>query len=438
MAAGLGTRMRSATPKHLHPLLGRRMVDWVIAAARATGADPIVVVASPRHARRFDGVEVAVQEQPLGTGDAVAPRARRSTASSGDVLVLSGDTPLLTAGRCCASSLDTHRREQARPRPSSRSSRPTPRQYGRIVRDGNGRLARIVEARDAMPTSSCELREVNSSIYVFAAEKLWRGARAARPQNAQGELYLTDSIAHPRRRAASASRARRRRPGRGRRESTRASELAAAAAALRDRINEAHMLAGVTIVDPQSTWIDGGVEIEPDVDDPSVHRAPRDDDGRRGRRDRPARRRGRRVIGDRCRSAVLLPSPRHRPRRDAKAGDLRRGQELARSARGRRSRTSPTSATPRSGEDYEHRRRQHHRQLPARARAAEEPDARSGATSGPESTIRSLLPSRSATTRGLQPGRSSRKMSRPARLRGCAPRQDEQGWVYDKRGKRDD
>ena len=80
MAAGLGTRMRSAVPKHLHPLLGRRMVDWVLAAARGVGADPVVVVAAPQTSGDFEGFEVAVQEEPRGTGDAVAralgPRSR--------------------------------------------------------------------------------------------------------------------------------------------------------------------------------------------------------------------------------------------------------------------------------------------------------------------------------------------------------------------------
>src|SRR5262245_34121214 len=97
MAAGLGTRMRSATPKHLHPLLGRRMVDWVLAAARELGADPLVVVASPQTRGELDGLEVAVQEQPLGTGAAVRSARPLLEGRAADVLVLSGDTPRLTA-----------------------------------------------------------------------------------------------------------------------------------------------------------------------------------------------------------------------------------------------------------------------------------------------------------------------------------------------------
>src|SRR5688500_1282481 len=95
MAGGLGTRMRSATPKHLHPILGRRMVGWVVAAARPLGLGRLVVVASPESRGSFDDLEVAVQEQPLGTGDAVRS-AREALDGADDLLVLSGDTPLLT------------------------------------------------------------------------------------------------------------------------------------------------------------------------------------------------------------------------------------------------------------------------------------------------------------------------------------------------------
>jgi len=261
MAAGLGTRMRSATPKHLHPLLGRRVVDWVLAAAEEAGADPIVVVASAATSERFDRFPIAVQESPLGTGDAV--RAAQSTLGSvvGDLLVLSGDTPLLTAD-VLRELVDTHRRERAAATVLAFEP-PDPRAYGRLVRDGAGRLARIVEAADATP-DELELREVNSSIYVFATEKLWPVLERLQPHNAQGELYLTDAVGflvadgepvavHSASDDVAAEGI-----------NTRA-ELADAASVLRDRINETHMLAGVTIVDPKSTWIDAGVEIEPDV-----------------------------------------------------------------------------------------------------------------------------------------------------------------------------
>ena len=261
MAAGLGTRMRSSTPKHLHPLLGRRIVDWVITAAREAGAQPLVVVASPETRDRFGELEVAVQAEPLGTGDAVRAARAQLGSAGGDVLVLSGDTPLLTP-EVLRGLVETHRRERAAATVLSFEP-PDPRAYGRLVRDGKSRLARIVEAADATP-EELQLREVNSSIYVFAAEKLWPAVERLQPHNAQGELYLTDAIAilvgdgEPVAIHVAPD------PAEAEGINTRV-ELAAAAAALRDRINDSHMLAGVTIVDPQSTWIDAEVEIEPDV-----------------------------------------------------------------------------------------------------------------------------------------------------------------------------
>jgi bifunctional UDP-N-acetylglucosamine pyrophosphorylase / glucosamine-1-phosphate N-acetyltransferase len=261
MAAGLGTRMRSATPKHLHPLLGRRMVDWVIAAARDTGAQPVVVVASPATSNGFDAVDVAVQERPLGTGDAARAARTKLASTKGDVLVLSGDTPLLTAD-VLRELIETHRRERAAATVLSFEP-PEPREYGRVVRDGTGRLARIVEASDAMP-DELELREVNSSIYVFAAEKLWPVLDRLEPKNAQGELYLTDALGLLVQDGDPVAVHVAEDPRATEGVNTRV-ELAIAAAELRDRINEAHMLAGVTIVDPQSTWIDSDVEIDNDV-----------------------------------------------------------------------------------------------------------------------------------------------------------------------------
>src|SRR5437899_11893684 len=112
LAAGLGTRMRSATPKHLQPWLGRRLVDWVIAAAVDAGSEQIVVVASRESAGLFDGVDVVVQEQPIGTGDALLAARAQLAGMTGDVLVLSGDAPLLRAP-LLHDLVETHRRERA-------------------------------------------------------------------------------------------------------------------------------------------------------------------------------------------------------------------------------------------------------------------------------------------------------------------------------------
>jgi len=112
MAGGLGTRMRSAVPKHLHPILGRRMVDWVLEAARPLGPAPLVVIASPESRDAFGDVQVAVQERALGTGDAVRS-AREAVGSDAEyIVVLSGDTPLLTT-ELLQELFDAHRREQA-------------------------------------------------------------------------------------------------------------------------------------------------------------------------------------------------------------------------------------------------------------------------------------------------------------------------------------
>ncbi len=261
MAGGLGTRMRSEVPKHLHPLLGRRMVDWVLAAARDAGADPTVVVAAPGTVDAFPGFEVAVQERPLGTGDAVRSARSALDGRVEDVLVLSGDTPTLTPA-LLRELLARHRADGAAA--TVLAFEPDdPAQYGRIVRDGSGRLAAIVEAADATP-EQVALREVNSSIYVFRAESLWPVLERLAPHNAQGELYLTDSVALLVGGGGHVSVHRAADPAEAEGVNTRV-ELARAAAVLRDRINAGHMLAGVTIVDPATTWIDVDATIEADA-----------------------------------------------------------------------------------------------------------------------------------------------------------------------------
>ena len=263
MAGGLGTRMRSAVPKHFHELLGRRMVDWVIAAGRETGAEPLVVVASPSTVDEFaaSGAVVTVQEQALGTGDAVRCARPPLAGFEGDVLVLSGDTPLLT-GTLLGELVATHRREGADATILS-TEPPDPRLYGRVVRDGDGAVLRVAEGTDASE-EELRIREINTSIYVYRSSALWPVLDRLQPKNVQGELYLTDTIELLVGDGATvwAHKASDWRQGDG--VNTRV-ELAHATAVLRDRINEGHMLAGVTIVDPASTWIEPTVELAEDV-----------------------------------------------------------------------------------------------------------------------------------------------------------------------------
>jgi bifunctional UDP-N-acetylglucosamine pyrophosphorylase / glucosamine-1-phosphate N-acetyltransferase len=252
--------MRSEVPKHLHPLLGRRLADWVIEGVRELGPEPLVVVVSPDASDAFEGVEVAVQQEPRGTGDAAAAARQSLEGFDGDVLVVTGDAATITSN-LLGGLLQTHRDEGAAATVLSFEPE-EPGSYGRIVRGADGTLEAIVEARDASE-AQLAIREVNSSIYVFDAQKLWPALERLQPDNAQGELYLTDTV---RDLAAAGERVAvhlAEDPTECEGVNTRA-ELAAAAAVLRDRINHAHMLAGVTIVDPASTWIDPGVELEPD------------------------------------------------------------------------------------------------------------------------------------------------------------------------------
>ena len=267
LAAGQGTRMRSRTPKVLHEILGRTLLDWAVAACVESGPDRMLVVVSPDadavRERLPDGVEAAVQERPLGTGDAVRAARAALEGFDGDVLVLYGDHPLTdpaalrdlrathTEAAAAATVLTFERTETIGV------------DFGRIVRGAGGGIERIVEVRDAS-AEDLALTEVNSGIYVFRAADLWPVLDGLDTSNDQGELYLTDAIGA----LVAAGR-----PVAGHRSSdptgglginTRA-DLAAAGAVLRDRTNRRHMLAGVTIVDPATTWIDASVELEADA-----------------------------------------------------------------------------------------------------------------------------------------------------------------------------
>jgi bifunctional UDP-N-acetylglucosamine pyrophosphorylase/glucosamine-1-phosphate N-acetyltransferase len=259
LAAGEGTRMRSATPKHLHPLLGQRLIDWVIDAARSVEPQPLVVVTAPETAGAVDNVEVVVQPEPLGTGDALRV-ARDALGDTEHVLVVSGDHPLLTP-EILRALVDRHHATAAGA--TVLSFEPAdPRAYGRIVRDENGSLRAIVEARDATE-DELAIREVNASLYIFATAHLWPAVERLEPKNAQGELYLTDAVRFLVEDGEHVGVFKAPDPTIIEGVNTRA-ELADAAAVLRARVNREHMLAGVTIVDPGTTWIEKDVVLEPD------------------------------------------------------------------------------------------------------------------------------------------------------------------------------
>ena len=259
MAGGLGTRMRSALPKHLHPILGRRMVDWVLEAARPLDPSPLVVVASPDTATSFDGLDVAVQERPLGTGDAVRS-AREALSGADEVLVLSGDTPLLTT-ELLDGLLGTHRESGAAATVLSF----VPDDIRSVRADRARRGGRSRRHRRGVGRHAGAARDRGGQLLDL---RVPRGRALARGRRAHACERPGRALSHRRR-----SRDRRRGetvavhvapdPAEAEGVNTRV-ELAAAAAALRDRINVAHMLEGVTIVDPASTWIDPTVALEAD------------------------------------------------------------------------------------------------------------------------------------------------------------------------------
>jgi bifunctional UDP-N-acetylglucosamine pyrophosphorylase/glucosamine-1-phosphate N-acetyltransferase len=233
----------------------------VLVAARELGADPLVVVAAPQTAPQLDGIEVAIQERPLGTGDAVRSARSALEGRTSDVLVLSGDTPRLSAA-LLRELVATHR-QQAAGATILTFVPDDARTYGRIIRGEDGRVRAIVEAHDATP-EQLAIRESNSSIYVFRSELLWPVLDRLEPANAQSELYLTDAVRLLVESGETVAAHVADDPDETEGVNTRV-ELAAATRALRDGINEAHMLAGVTLVDPSSAWIEPSVELEPDV-----------------------------------------------------------------------------------------------------------------------------------------------------------------------------
>jgi bifunctional UDP-N-acetylglucosamine pyrophosphorylase/glucosamine-1-phosphate N-acetyltransferase len=264
LAAGQGTRMRSTTPKLLHPVCGRPLLTWTVAAARAAGAAKVVVVGGPDRALAPGlpaDVVLVVQQEARGTADAVQAAAAEIDRAA-PVIVLNGDVPLITGqslhelavahGDAAATMLTTVPQD--------------PTGYGRVVRDADGDVERVVETKKPGDATAAELeiREINGGVFAFDGGLLLDALAEVRSDNAQGELYLPDVLPILR----------------GRGHAVRAhlvddpaialgvndrGDLAKVRAEAQRRILAAHMTAGVTVVDPGSTVIDDGVEIAPDT-----------------------------------------------------------------------------------------------------------------------------------------------------------------------------
>jgi bifunctional UDP-N-acetylglucosamine pyrophosphorylase/glucosamine-1-phosphate N-acetyltransferase len=266
IAAGEGTRMRSAVPKVLHPLCGRPLIAWPVAAAREAGAGRVIVVDNPK--RRLEehlpeGVEVAVQAEPRGTGDAVAAAASLLDASA-TVVVINGDVALLTA-EAIRELVDAHEDEGAAATVATMEL-DEPGTYGRVIRGEDGSVLRVAEAKTAGDATEEELaiREVNTGVYAFDGGALVAALQTLDTNNAQGELYLPDVL--PAMRAAGGKVAAHiiGDPDLTHGVDDRV-DLAYAQRVAQRRIHERLMRDGVTIVDPASTRIDATVAIGRDT-----------------------------------------------------------------------------------------------------------------------------------------------------------------------------
>lgn len=265
LAAGLGTRMKSKTPKVLHQICGKPMITWVSEAVASVNPGRTLVVLGSGieavHQYLPQTAEVVNQAEQLGTGDAVRSCREALDGFEGSILVMYGDTPLVTGAELEELLQEHEQGESACTLMSVELADPT--HYGRVRRDSQGRVTGIIEHRDAGP-EELAIREVNAGVYVFDAGPLWQALSRISDGNSQGEVYLTDAVgilvAHGERVRAHKvddetvvlgvnSRL----------------DLAAAAAIMGRRILERHMLAGVTVTDPESTYVDAEVSIGRDT-----------------------------------------------------------------------------------------------------------------------------------------------------------------------------
>jgi bifunctional UDP-N-acetylglucosamine pyrophosphorylase/glucosamine-1-phosphate N-acetyltransferase len=272
LAAGKGTRMKSDLPKVLHPLVGKPMVLYSVEMAQAVSERPPVLVighaADDVQETVGDAARYVHQEEQLGTGHAVAQVREMLQGGSDHVIVIYADMPLLRAD-ALHDLYQAQKANQAGPITMLTLVTDTPRGFGRIIRAEDGAVQAIVEVAVATP-EQLAIREVNPGVYCFDAAWLWSHLDRI-PVSPKGEYYLTDLVGMAVDEGAAVHAITMDDPDDALGINTRV-HLAEAETAMRRRINEAHMLAGVTIVDPATTYIHPDVEIGQDtVIRPNTH-----------------------------------------------------------------------------------------------------------------------------------------------------------------------
>ncbi len=264
LAAGQGTRMKSKVPKVLHKILDKMMIDYVIEAAKEAGVSSICAVVGHQSAmvKAMIGEKVsefAVQKEQLGTGHAVM-QAERFIGEDGDVLILCGDTPLITA-KTIKELFEIHRKnENAATVISVMLKDPTG--YGRIKRH-NHSFDRVVEHKDATEEER-KINEINTGVYVFKASELIASFKELKNDNAQNEYYLTDCLEIIKNKGLNVGVMIARDENEFLGINSKL-QLAQAAKVMKNRINEKHLTDGVTIEDPENTYIGKDVIIKPDT-----------------------------------------------------------------------------------------------------------------------------------------------------------------------------
>lgn len=264
LAAGEGTRMKSALPKVAHEILGVPLVRFVVDAAHAGGCGQVVVVTG--HGAEIveallPGVQTVRQDEQLGTGHAVMCAESALAGESGSLVVLSGDSPLVRP-ETIARLID------ARETPNAAAVVLTamlddPSGYGRIVRDASGGLLSIVEDKDLAPEQR-SIREINTGTYCFDAAVLFEHLHRLENDNEQGEFYLTDMVRLLRAEGLVVTDTLSAEPDETLGVNSRV-QLAEATKVLQRRINRDHLLAGVTMTDPDLVWIAPSVRLGRDV-----------------------------------------------------------------------------------------------------------------------------------------------------------------------------